>query len=218
MARKIKLTRPELKRQRDMLGRFERYLPMLKLKQQQLQLMVRNVKQEMREAQAQTEAARKAFESYRAVFSDRAGVDVESLAEPQQVKTHSENIAGVVVPVFESVEFAKPSYSLFATPAWVDRALLDLRELNRRQAKYEVLREEHDLLDAELTKITQRVNLFEKVKIPECRESIRTIRIHLGDEQPAAVGRAKIAKSKLTAGPKTPYGGAEIPDTAEATA
>jgi V/A-type H+/Na+-transporting ATPase subunit D len=218
MARKIKLTRPELKRQRDMLGRFERYLPMLKLKQQQLQLMVRNVKQEMREAQAQTEAARKAFESYRAVFSDRAGVDVESLAEPQQVKTHSENIAGVVVPVFESVEFAKPSYSLFATPAWVDRALLDLRELNRRQAKYEVLREEHDLLDAELTKITQRVNLFEKVKIPECRESIRTIRIHLGDEQTAAVGRAKIAKSKLTAGPKTPYGGAEIPDTAEATA
>ena len=41
--KKIKLTRPELKRQRDALLRFERYLPMLKLKQQQLQLTIRQV-------------------------------------------------------------------------------------------------------------------------------------------------------------------------------
>jgi vacuolar-type H+-ATPase subunit D/Vma8 len=37
------------------------------------------------------------------------------------------------------------------------------------------------------------------VKIPENREAIRRIRIHLGDEMTAAVGRAKIAKGKLTA-------------------
>ena len=44
---------------------------------------------------------------------------------------------------------------------------------------------------------TQRVNLFEKVKIPEAKEAIRIIRIKLGDEMTAAVGRAKIAKNKL---------------------
>ena len=44
---------------------------------------------------------------------------------------------------------------------------------------------------------TQRVNLFEKVKIPECRENIRRIGIYLGDMDTSAVVRSKIAKSKL---------------------
>jgi len=44
----------------------------------------------------------------------------------------------------------------------------------------------------------ERVNLFEKIKIPEALEAIRVIRIHLGDEMTAGVGRAKIAKAKLS--------------------
>ena len=197
MARKIKLTRPELKRQRDALARFGRYLPMLKLKQQQLQLTVREVARKRRQALAATEAARKQIEPYRAVLSDRAGVNVPKLAEPTEVKTAATNIAGVTIPIFEDVAFAPASYSLFATPPWVDRALADHRELNRRRAEADVLRQQYELLQRELTKIIQRVNLFEKVKIPEAREIIRVIRIHLGDAMTAAVGRAKIAKAKL---------------------
>ena len=48
----------------------------------------------------------------------------------------------------------------------------------------------------ELRTTSQRVNLFEKVKIPECRENIRVIKIAIGDEQTAAVTRGKIAKSR----------------------
>ena len=94
------------------------------------------------------------------------------------------------IPVFEEAVFAKPSYSLFGTPAWVDRALLDLRELNRQKAELAVLQKQYDLLNEELTRIIQRVNLFEKIKIPEARDAIRVIRIKLGDEMTAAVGRA----------------------------
>jgi len=75
--------------------------------------------------------------------------------------------------------------------------LLDIREINRRESEVKILDQQHDLLQRELTKISQRVNLFEKVKIPEAREAIRVIRIKLGDEMTAAVGRAKIAKSKI---------------------
>ena len=91
-------------------------------------------------------------------------------------------------------------YSLFATPPWVDAALADLRDLNRKQAELDIIEEQYRLLGRELTKIIQRVNLFEKVKIPEVREAIRIIRIHLVDEMTAAVGRAKIAKEKLASG------------------
>ena len=209
MAKKIKLTRPELKRQRDALQRFERYLPMLKLKQQQLQLTLRDVARERRKALADAERARDKFEPYQSVLADVAGVNVRELATPEEVKTSTSNVAGVNVPVFESVSFVRAVYSLFATPVWVDAALADLRDLNSHFARAEVLQKQYDLLDRELTKVIQRVNLFEKVKIPESRESIRVIRIKLGDEMTAAVGRAKIAKGKLTAEEATVYAAGE---------
>jgi len=199
MAKKIKLTRPELKRHRDALDRFERYLPMLKLKQQQLQLTLREIDAKRIELLGKVEAARRSFAPYSAVLSDVAGVNVRQLARPEEVRTSAANVAGVNIPVFAEALFPAASYSLFATPAWVDRALADLREINRLQAEAEVLQQQYDLLKKELTKIIQRVNLFEKVKIPEAREAIRVIRIHLGDEMTAAVGRAKIAKAKLAA-------------------
>ncbi len=198
MAKKFKLTRPELKHQRDALSKFQRYLPMLKLKQQQLQIVVRDVVVEMNKADEAVKAARQTFEPYQAILTDLAGVNVRQLSKPTQVRTNIENIAGVMVPVFEGMDFPSVSYSLFATPAWVDAALTDLKEINRQEAKLDVLREEHGLLQKELMKIIQRVNLFEKVMIPQATEIIRRIRIHLGDEMTAAVGRAKIAKTKLT--------------------
>lgn len=199
MAKKVKLTRPELKRFRDQLTRFGRYLPMLKLKQQQLQLAVRDVIRQRRTAQQSLEEARGQFEPYQAVLADVAGVNVRQLAEPEEVRTGRANIAGVNIPVFKEVSFPQAQYSLFATPAWVDRALLDLRQVSRRQAELDIVEQQYNTLQHELTKISQRVNLFEKVKIPEAREAIRVIRIKLGDEMTAAVGRAKIAKGKISA-------------------
>lgn len=198
MAKKIKLTRPELKRQRDMMQRFQRYLPMLKLKQQQLQTAIRDLYIKRRKAQETADKARKAFEPYRGVLVDMAGINVTELSSPKEVHTTSTNIAGVSIPVFESVEFAEASYSLFSTPVWVDQAIADLRSLSESQAKVKIIERQAELLSKELTKVVQRVNLFEKIMIPRAKEIIRVIRIKLGDEMTAAVGRGKIAKSKLS--------------------
>ena len=197
MAKKIRLTRPELKRHRDAMERFERYLPMLKLKQQQLQITLGQLEVKIRQVSSDYQQAFAKFSRYQDVLGDIAGVNVQQLAKPSEVKTSQTNVAGVTLPVFEEVSFPQARYSLFATPSWVDRAIADLRELNKRQAQLDILRRQHNLLRRELTKIIQRVNLFEKVKIPEAREAIRIITIRLGDEMTAAVCRAKIAKAKL---------------------
>ncbi len=197
MAKKIRLTRPELKRQRDMLQRFGRYLPMLKLKQQQLQMTIRDVKAKLAKLVAAIEQAMGQLDPYRPVMADVAGVDVQALAKPMEVVTTRTNIAGVSIPVYEDATFPEPDYSLFATPAWVDSAIADLKEINRRSAERDVIDEQSRLLNRELTKIIPRVNRFEKVKLPEGREIIRVIRIKLGDEMTAAVGRGKIAKAKI---------------------
>ncbi len=218
MARKIKLTRPELRRQRDALERFDRYLPMLKLKQQQLQLTVREVVKKRHAAKKATAEAQAKFEPYKNILADVAGLNVRELAKPHRVRTSAANIAGVNVPIFEGADFPAATYSLFATPPWVDEALMDLREISRHQAEVNVLTEEYRLLHRELIKIIQRVNLFEKIMIPGAREAIRIIRIHLGDEMTAAVGRAKIAKAKIAESEASIYGPREANNHLEAQA
>jgi V/A-type H+-transporting ATPase subunit D len=191
------LTRPELKRQRELLARFERYLPMLKLKQQQLQLVLHEVEETRHALLAQLAQARRSFEPSSPLLKTPAGLDITGLAEPAEVRTSKANVAGVNIPVFQETIFPPARYSLFATPAWADRVLEELRGISRLQAQRDVVARQHQLLHRELVKVVQRVNLFEKVKIPEATDAIRVIRIKLGDEMTAAVGRAKIAKAKL---------------------
>lgn len=199
MAEKIKLTRPELKRRRDALALYRRYLPTLKLKQQQLQMSVLQAERRLRDARAALAAAEAALAPYRGLLRERAGVDLATLARPSEVRTSHLNVAGLRLPVFQEARFPEAGYSLFSTPPWVDCALRDQRALASRRAEVEVLERQVAMLRHELTRVTQRVNLFEKVKLPQTREAIRVIRIYLGDEQTAGVGRAKIAKGKLAA-------------------
>ena len=221
MAKKIKLTRPELKRFRDAMERYERFLPTLKLKQQQLQMWIRQVESDRAEAGDRVDRARRRLASYDRLFRDYSGVDLKKASTPTQVVTGLGNIAGVRVPTFIDAVFEPIAYSLFATPAWVDRALADMKDLSLREARLRIVEQQHGLLHRELTRIVQRVNLFEKVKIPESREAIRRIRIALGDEMTAGVVRAKIAKTKLAqteahAISAKPTGGA-APDEAAVT-
>jgi V/A-type H+/Na+-transporting ATPase subunit D len=106
------------------------------------------------------------------------------------------NIAGVTIPIFGNISFVDEMPDLFETPAWVDSGIDLLRQLIRLRVERQIIEEQHRLLSEELRTTSQRVNLFEKVKIPECRENIRVIRIFMGDQQTAAVARSKIAKGK----------------------
>ncbi len=195
--KKIKLTWSELRQQRNALKRFELYLPTLQLKQQQLQSAVFQTRREHSTVAQAVDACAETISTYRPVFNDTAGVNLSALSQPEDIKTTTANIAGVRVPVFQSAAFTRAEYSLFGTPAWVDQALTDLREQNTRLAELDIIERKLELLHAELRKVTQRVNLFDKVIIPEARENIRRIRIALGDRMTAAVARAKIAKEKL---------------------
>lgn len=192
---KIKLTKNELKSQKDALKRFERYLPTLILKKQQLQIVVRQIESEMRIKGRELDGLREALDSWIAVFGEP--VDLESLLRVGEIVTSEGNIAGIDIPVFESVAFETTRYDLYTTPLWVDEAIRKLQTILTLDAELEILKRQRDKLVDELRITTQRVNLFEKVKIPETRNNIRNIRIYLGDEQTAAVVRGKIAKRNL---------------------
>jgi V/A-type H+/Na+-transporting ATPase subunit D len=196
MAR-IKLTKNELKAQRDALRRFERYLPTLQLKKQQLQLEVRQYEARVETLRARERERLEAIGVWVRLFSEP--VEVERYLRVREVVREDGNIAGVPVPMVTDVAFDREEPDLFATPAWVDDAIEALEEMLRVRIERETAEIGLDRLAAELRTTNQRVNLFEKVKIPEAKENLRRIRIFLGDQMTAAVARSKIAKGKSAA-------------------
>ena len=197
----VKLTKNELKVQKDRLKQFQRYLPTLQLKKQQLQAVVMQVTVQLEQVARQRQAAVAGLDDWVAVFAENdsfpAEKRLETLVRPKHVVCGEENIAGVVVPVFQELSFEDIQYDVADYPLWVDTAAVRLREIARLDALEKTLRRQVELLEQELRSTAQRVNLFEKVKIPEAKENIRVIGIYLGDQQTSAVVRGKIAKKKL---------------------
>lgn len=197
----VKLTKNELKVQKDRLKQFQRYLPTLQLKKQQLQAVVMQAAAQLEQVERQRQAAVAGLDDWVAVFAENDSFPpdkrLETLVRPRSVMCGQENIAGVTVPVFQELTFEDIQYDVADYPLWVDTAAVRLREIAGLDAMAKTLRQRVTLLERELRATAQRVNLFEKVKIPEAKENIRVIGIYLGDQQTSAVVRGKIAKKKL---------------------
>ena len=198
---KIKLTKNELKVQKDALKMFKRYLPTLMLKKQQLQTEIRtidafeDVLAELEKTRVQLE---KEFDDWIAVFGEREAFKPD-MVTVKNIKKGTGNIAGVTIPIYEGADFGRGDYDLYETPLWIDMAADRMEKALSLDLEAEVLDEQVRLLSQELRTTTQRVNLFEKVKIPETKANIKKITVYLGDEQVAAVVRSKISKKKLQA-------------------
>jgi V/A-type H+-transporting ATPase subunit D len=192
---KIKLTQGELKRQRDALRQYERYLPTLQLKKQQLQLEILHQQGALRERKDSVSEKQESAKNWVGLLVEAH--EIRHWLLPEKIITAKKNIAGVDIPVFERVDFEPAEYDLFLTPLWVDTGLEILREMVSLQEEIRVIEKGISILRHELRITTQRVNLFEKIKIPEAKEAIRRIKIYIGDQMTNAVGRSKIAKNKI---------------------
>jgi V/A-type H+/Na+-transporting ATPase subunit D len=192
---KLKLTKGELKKQRDALRQYERYLPTLQLKKQQLQLEVLQQRAALDKKREALLAKEKAAQSWSGFLSEAP--QIKQWLVLKQIISGSRNIAGVDLPVFEQADFTEAEYDLFATPFWVDTGLEALKAMVSLNEEIKVIEKGLLILRQELRITSQRVNLFEKVKIPEAKEAIRLIKIYIGDQMANAVGRSKIAKAKI---------------------
>ena len=193
---KIKLTKNELKVQKDALKMYRRYLPTLTLKKQQLQSEIRTIEAKAKAVRKEREALEQGFGDWIAVFSE-VNAFPEGVITVRNIRKGRGNIAGVEIPIFEGADFSRGDYDLYETPLWVDIAADHMEQALSLDLEAEVLDEQVRLLEAELRSTSQRVNLFEKVKIPETEENIRKISIYLADQQVSAVVRSKISKRKI---------------------
>ena len=191
----IKLTKNEQKKQKDNLKRFIQYLPTLILKKQQLQMELLKILHEEELFCHEKEKFLSDIQQWVDVFhEDFPFNDILQIAE---ISIKTGNVAGIDIPIFEKVNFTEKLYDYTHAPIWIDKGLEAIKTLLTLTLKETFLKKQKELIRAELTTTTQRVNLFEKVKIPQTRDHIKKISIYLGDVQTAAVVTGKIAKAKI---------------------
>ena len=192
---KIRLTKSELKFQKEALKRYQRFLPTLELKKTQLINEIRVIRNQMEEVQKEITRFEKKIDRWIAVFGD--DIDLKLLFSVKEIVTSEGNIAGIDLKLFEDVLFHNEPLDLYSTPLWIDRGINACKHKIEQNIRVKLLKDQIDVLSEELRITTQRVNLFEKVKIPESKENIRRINIYLGDERTTEVVRGKISKAKI---------------------
>jgi V/A-type H+/Na+-transporting ATPase subunit D len=193
----IKLTKNELRTQQTKLHQLERYLPTLQLKKALLQAQVNETRLEIHKLESELESKTKIVQEFAAILAEHTSTDLAEFVKIESIAKHYENIAGVDVPVLESVTFRNLVYDLFDTPVWFESAIFELRALSLVNARILIELEKKEALEKELREVSIRVNLFEKILIPRCLDHIKTIKVFLGDALLAAVSQAKVAKSKI---------------------
>ena len=119
---KIKLTKTELKAQTDALKRFQRFLPMLQLKKQQLQGEIAGIVAKSEETSAKERTIRAGLDRWVGLFATDENL-IAGLVKVREVKTGTANVAGVAIPTFERIDTDVKEVDVWETPAWVDDAV-----------------------------------------------------------------------------------------------
>lgn len=197
MAR-LQLSKSSLAREATSLRTFERFLPSLDLKRQQLMAERGKAAKVLAETRDGIAGFRKEVGQKLPMLSNM-DVDLNDLAKLSKVELGIENVVGTDLPTLDKIEVEVRPYALLAKPHWVDNVVAMLHDMLELSIREQVEQQRVALLDKAVKTITQRVNLFDKVLIPKARSNIKRIKIYLSDEEMSAVVRSKISKRKRAA-------------------
>jgi V/A-type H+-transporting ATPase subunit D len=169
-----------------------RALPTLQSKETALRMEVKKAKKEIEDLDKELEAQIKSYEKMLGLWTEFD----PTLVAIRDVNLSKRKIAGVPIPILESVDFDIKRFSLFNSPKWYLDGVRTLESL----AEISIRRDFNELkmrrLEYARKKTTQKVNLFEKVQIPGYKDAILKIKRYLEDEENLAKASQKITKAK----------------------
>ena len=190
---KLVLSKSGLQKQREDMRLYERVLPSLDLKRMQLSAELKRARQQLAEAEAEVEKLNKRVAEQLPMLANRE-IDVSGLVQVESFQIEEENLVGVKLPALVEVKCTVRPYSMLAKPHWVDVLVDQLKQMVEQKTRVQVAAERVRLLEKAERKVTQRVNLFDKILIPTAKKNIQKIQIYLADAERAAVVRSKLTK------------------------
>ena len=192
---KLKLSKHELHEQQEQLKLYQRLLPSLDLKRRQLTMEVQKAREDYAAAQSAVDALEIGIGEELPMLADEE-FRLSGLVQLNGFNVIEQNVVGVKLPFLESIDCTVADYSLLATPPWVDTLVQRLKDATEQRMQAEIADQRRSILQTAVRRITQRVNLFEKILIPTAIQNIQKIRIFLGDAERASVVTSKLAKKK----------------------
>ncbi|MGD9078944.1 MAG: V-type ATP synthase subunit D [Desulfobacterales bacterium] len=190
---KLALSKSGLHKQREDMRLYERVLPSLDLKRMQISGELKRARQQLAEAESEVEKLNKRVAEQLPMLANRE-IDVSGLVKVESFRIEEENLVGVKLPKLIEVKCRVAEYSMLAKPHWVDMLVEQLKQMVEQRTRVQVAAERVRLLEHAERRITQRVNLFDKILIPTAKKNIQKIQIYLADAERAAVVRSKITK------------------------
>lgn len=192
---KLKLSKHAMHEQQEQLKLYQRLLPSLDLKRRQLMLEVQKAQEEYTAAQSAVDDLETRIGEELPMLADKE-FRLGGLVQIKSFKVIEQNIVGVKLPFLDSIDCVVTDYSRLATPPWVDTLVQRLKDAAEQRMRAEISGQRLAILQLAVRRITQRVNLFEKILIPTAKQTIQKIRIFLGDADRASVITSKLAKKK----------------------
>jgi V/A-type H+-transporting ATPase subunit D len=190
---KLSLSKSGLQKQREDMRLYERVLPSLDLKRMQLSGELKRARQQLAEAEAEVQKLNHRVAEQLPMLANLE-IDVSGLVQVESFRIEEENLVGVKLPKLVEVKCHIAEYSMLAKPHWVDMLVEQLKQMVEQKTRVQVAAERVRLLEQAERRVTQRVNLFDKILIPTAKKNIQKIQIYLADAERAAVVRSKITK------------------------
>ena len=191
---KLNLSKSGLQKQREDLKLYQRVLPSLDLKRMQLMGELKRAQVQLQEAEAEVKRLNQSVAEQLPMLANRA-IDVSGLVKIDAIKIVEENLVGVKLPVLQEIKCKVVDYSMLAKPHWVDTLVDQLKEMVEQRTRVRVAGDRVRLIEQAVRKVTQRVNLFDKILIPTAKANIKKIQIYLADAERAIVVNSKITKN-----------------------
>ncbi len=191
MAVKFQYNKTEIQRLTKQLAIRAKALPTLKSKETALRIEVKKIGLEIEQLKADLDKKFSAMSSYLHLWSE-----MPDILAIENAKIILKNIAGVKIPVLENIDFRLQKISFINQPVWLPDALQDLKELIRLRIEIKIKKKQFDILNYARKKTTQKVNLYEKVQIPEFSTAILKIKRFLEDAENLEKSAQKIVKQR----------------------
>jgi len=191
MAIKFQYNKTEIQRLNKQLAIREKALPTLKSKETALRLEVKKIADEIEKLKTDLDHKIKIQEDFEALWSEMPDVLVLKSTD-----INLKNIAGVKIPVLTNVEFEETPISFINQPPWIPQGISFLKDLISLNIDIEVKSKQFEILNYARKKTTQKVNLYEKVQIPDFKSAMLKIKRFLEDAENLSKSAQKIVKQR----------------------
>ena len=191
MALKFNYNKTTIQQFKRQLAIRQKALPILKNKETALRLEVVKLSKELEKLNEQNKELAARLENYKGFWAEFPEIIVVD-----KIERYNKKVVGVKIPEIKAIKFKLADVSWWNLPAWIPGGIAILKEAIRLKLRTDILLEQIKVLENARKKTTQKVNLYEKVQIPEYEDAIMKIKRFLEDKENISKAAQKIVKNR----------------------